>query len=31
MSVAKIQSGIRKTGVFPVNIGAIPKAKYAPS
>ena len=31
MSVAKIQSGFRKTGVFSVNKGAIPKAKYAPS
>ena len=31
MTVAKIQSGFRKTGVFPVNMGAIPKAKYAPS
>ena len=31
MSVAKIQSGFRKTGVFPVNMGAIPKAKCAPS
>ena len=31
MTVAKIQSGFRKTGVFPVDMGAIPKAKYAPS
>ena len=31
MSVAKIQSGLRKTRVFPVNMAAIPKAKYAPS
>ena len=31
MSEAKIQSGFRKTGVFPVNMWAIPKAKYAPS
>ena len=31
MTVAKIQSGFRKTGVFPINMNAIDKAKFAPA
>ena len=31
MSVAKIQSRFQKTGLFPVNMAAIPKSKYAPA
>ena len=31
MTVAKIQSGFRKTGVFPITFRAIDKAKLAPS
>ena len=31
MTVAKIQSGLRKTGVFPINFNAIDKAKFAPA
>ena len=31
MSVAKIQSGFRKTGIFPMTIEVIPKLKYAPA
>ena len=31
MTFAKIQSGFRKTGVFPINFNAIGKAKFAPA
>ena len=31
MTVAKIQSGFRKTGVFQINFNAIDKAKFAPA
>ena len=31
MSVGNIQSGFHKTGIFPININAIPKTKYAPA
>ena len=31
MTIAKIQSGFRKTGVFPINFNAIDKAKFAPA
>ena len=31
MTVTKIQSGFRKTGVFPINFKAIDKAKFAPA
>ena len=31
MTVANIQSGFRKTGVYPVNFDAIDKAKFNPS
>ena len=31
MSTGKIQSGFWKTGIFPVNMAAIPKSKYAPA
>ena len=31
MSVAKIHRRFWKTGVFPVNMAAIPKSKYAPA
>ena len=29
MSIGKIQSGFRKTGIFPMNMAAIVKSKYA--
>ena len=31
MSVGNIQSGFHKIGIFPMNINAIPKTKYAPA
>ena len=31
MTVANIQSGFRKTGMYPVNFDAIDKAKFTPS
>ena len=31
MTVAKIQSGFRKTGVFPTNFNAIDNTKFAPA
>ena len=31
MSVGNIQSGFHKMGIFPMNINAIPKTKYAPA
>ena len=31
MTVANIQSGLRKTGLYPVNFDAIDKAKFTPS
>ena len=31
MTVGNIQSGFRKTGIFPVNMSAIPKTKFAPA
>ena len=31
MSVGNIQSGFHKTGIFPMNMGAIPKTKFAPA
>ena len=31
MSIANIQSGFRKTGIFPVNFDGILKSKFTPS
>ena len=31
MMVANIQSGFRKTGVYPINFDAIDKSKFTPS
>ena len=31
MTVGRIQSGFRKTGIFPVNFEATDKAKFTPS
>ena len=31
MSVGKIQSVFHKTGIFPMNMSAIPKSKYTPA
>ena len=31
MAVAAIQSGFRKTGIYPINFEAIDKAKFTPT
>ena len=31
MTVGSIQSGFRKTGIYPVNFGVIDKSKFTPS